>query len=275
MTKTSISTAPQITLDDALASLPTNFRGRLLKAHRGLKAAFVEGNFDACGLRAGRFCEVLLRFLQNELTGTFTPFGTKIPNFKIAAEALAQVPSGKGSDGIRILVPRALLFLYTLRNKRGIGHEGSDIDANQIDASAAVRIADWCMCEIIREYHTLSLEEAQALCDAIMAREFPLVWQVFGKKRVLNTSLSYADQVLLLLYSDPSSAVPAEDLIDWTEHSNPGVFRRDVLTNLHKHRHIEWDRETQMVIIGPKGIARVEASLLNVSGDGVSNRVTS
>jgi hypothetical protein len=156
-----------------------------------------------------------------------------------------------------------------LRNKRGIGHEAGDIDANQIDASAAVRIADWCMCEIVRVYHALSLEEAQALCDAIVAREFPRVWQVFGKKRVLDTSLSYADQTLLLLYSDPSSAVPAEDLIEWTEHSNPAVFRRDVLTKLHRARHIEWDRETHMAIIGPKGIARVEASLLDSSGDGV------
>jgi len=152
---------------------------------------------------------------------------------------------------------------------RGIGHEGGDIDANQIDASAAVRIADWCMCEIVRVYHALSLDEAQALCDAIGAREFPRVWQVFGKKRVLDTSLSYADQTLLLLYSDPSSAVPAEDLIEWTEHSNPAVFRRDVLTKLHMARHIEWDRETHMAIIGPKGIARVEASLLDSSGDGV------
>jgi hypothetical protein len=114
-----------------------------------------------------------------------------------------------------------------------------------------------------------SLTEHIEALRTIVAREFPRVWQVFGKKRVLNASLSYTDQTLLLLYSDPSSAVPAEDLIEWTEHSNPAVFRRDVLTKLHRARHIEWDRDTHMVVIGPKGIARVEASLLNARGDGV------
>ena len=196
--------------------------------------------------------------------------GTKIPNFKNAAEALEQAPVVKAPEGIRILVPRVLSFLYTLRNKRGIGHEGGEVDANQIDASASVRIADWCVCEIVRVYHALSLEEAQTLCDAIVTREFPRVWHVFGKKRVLDRSLSYGDQTLLLLYSDPNSAVATEDLISWTEHSNPAVFRRDVLTKLHKERHVEWDRETQMVLIGPKGIARVETSLLDASLSGSS-----
>jgi hypothetical protein len=254
-----MSTTPKLTLDAALSSIPTAFRDRLLKAYYGLKTAFADGNFDSCGVRAGRFCEVLLRFLQHELTGTSIPFGTKIQNFKLSAEALEQAPAAKAPEGLRILTPRVLSFLYTLRNKRGIGHEGGDVDANQIDASIAMRIADWCMCELIRVYYSISLEEAQALCDAIVARQLPQVWNVFGKKRVLNTSLSYADQTLLLLYSDPDSAVPVEDLVAWTEYSNPAMFRRDVLTRLHKDRLVEWDRGTQMVVIGPKGIERVES----------------
>lgn len=266
------NTDPRLRLDAALAPLPKDFRERLLKAYRGLKTAILEGRFDACGLRAGRFCEVVLRFLQHELTGTFVPFGTKVQNFKIAAEALENAPATKGPDGLRILIPRALLFLYTLRNKRGIGHEGGDVDANEIDAAAAVKIADWCMCEIIRVYHALSLEEAQALCDAVMARQVPQVWNVFGKKRVLNTSLSYGEQTLLLLYSAPDLAVPVEDLVAWTEHSNPTVFRRDVLSRLHKDRFIEWDQETQMVVIGPKGILRVEQSLLAPAQRKASNK---
>jgi hypothetical protein len=256
------NTGSNLTLDSALASLPKDFRQRLLKAYRGLKVAILEGNFDTCGLRVGRFCEVVLRFLQHELTGTFVPFGSKIQNFKLAAEALEQAPAGKAPEGLRILVPRALAFLYTLRNKRGIGHEGGDVDANETDASVAARLADWCVCEIVRVYHALSLEEAQALCDAITTRQLPEVWNVFGKKRVLDTSLSYGEQTLLLLYSDPDVAVAVEDLIAWTEHSNPTVFRRDVLSRLHSERAIEWDRETQMVVIGPKGVRRVEESLL-------------
>ncbi len=249
-------------LEQALAGLPKRFSGRLLKAYSGLKTAFVEGNFDACGLRAGRFCEVLLRFLQHELTGSYTPFGTRLTNFRGECEKLQQLPSSVGVDSIRIIMPRALSFLYTLRNKRGIGHEGGDIDANEIDAVTAVRVADWCLCELIRVFHSISLEEAQAICDVVAKRAQPQIWEVFGRKRVLDTNLGYTDQTLLFLYSDADVAVPAEDLVVWTEHSNPSVYRRDVLSRLHKQRYVEYDKETQMVLIGPRGIERVEDKIL-------------
>jgi hypothetical protein len=256
---------PEVTLDVALGGIVTAFRGRLLKAYNGLKTAYVEGNFDACGLRAGKFCEVLLRWAQEELTGSHTPFGTKLPNFKGECDKLEQTPKAAGHESVRILIPRALSFLYTLRNKRGIGHEGGDVDANEIDGATAVRIADWCVCELIRLYYTISLEEAQGICDAIAKRQLPQIWDVFGKRRVLDPKLSYAQQTLLLLYSSPELAVAMEDLVSWTEHSNAAVYRRDVVSRLHKARLIEYDRDTEMATISPKGIEKVETELISGS----------
>jgi len=222
----------------------------------------MKGDFDACGLRAGRFCETLLRWLQNELTGNYIPFGTKINNFKDECDRLERTPKAAGHESVRILIPRALNFLYTLRNKRGIGHEGGDVNANEIDAATAVRIADWCICELIRLKYTISLEEAQAICDSISERKLPQVWEVFGKKRVLVPGLSYAQQTLLLLYSNPNTAVPVEDLFAWTEYSNFSYYKRDVIMRLHKSRMIEFDEDTQMAVILPPGIAKVENGLL-------------
>jgi len=254
---------PNITLDVALAGMSKGFRDRLIKAYNGLKAAYLDGNFDACGLRAGRFCEVLLRWAQHDLIGSHTPFGTKINNFKDECDKLERTPRAAGHESVRILVPRALSFLYTLRNKRGIGHEGGDVDANEIDAATAVRIADWCVCELIRLYYTVSLEEAQGICDAIAERQLPQVWDVFGKRRVLDPKQSYSNQTLLLLYASPESAIPMEDLVSWTEHSNAAVYRRDVLSRLHRSRLVEYDREVEMVTISPSGIAKVETELLS------------
>src|SRR6185369_4334658 len=98
--------------------------------------------------------------------------------------------------GLRILMPRALVFLYSLRNKRDFGHAGGEVDANQIDSSTAVRLADWCMCELIRVSHTIPMEDAQLICDAISERELPVVWSVLGRKRVLDTSHGYREQTL-------------------------------------------------------------------------------
>lgn len=263
-----MSTQPDtVSLDEALKPIPVTFRGRLLKAYTGLKNAYAESNYDACGLRAGRFCEVLLRWLQAELTTQHIAFGTKIGNFRDECGKLEQTPTSAGDESLRVLIPRALNFLYTLRNKRGIGHEGGDVDANAIDAATAVRIADWCICELVRLKNAISLEEAQALCDAVVHRQQPQVWEVFGNRRVLNSELSYADQTLLLLYST-SDAVPAEDLAKWTEHSNPGMFRRDVLRRLHRSRFLEYDEETQMVALSPKGIERVEVEILDMHSSG-------
>jgi len=255
-----------LTLEQALTAVPPTYRNRLIKSYRELKAAYSEEQYDACGLRAGRFCEVLLRYLQLTLSGNTTPFGTHITNFSDECHKLERVPQAAGPESFRVLIPRALNYLYCLRNKRGIGHVGGDVEANRIDASACVRIADWCVCELIRIVHTLSLEEAQDILDALSARTVPEVWSVLGKKRVLDASLDFASKTLLLLYAEPTAAVAAEDLFQWAEHSNFAVYRRDVLRRLHALRLLEYDLETEMVVISPLGIWRVEALLKTRAG---------
>jgi hypothetical protein len=129
-----------------------------------------------------------------------------------------------------------------------------------------MRIADWCVCELVRVSHSIPLEEAQILCDAMAERRLPVIWDVLGRKRVLNTSLSYRDQTLLLLYTELDIGVPTEDLYEWTEHSRQANYRRDVLSKLHSDRLIEWDRETEMAVISPTGIEDVESRLLSSVG---------
>lgn len=77
-----------------------------------------------------------------------------------------------------------------MRGKRGIGHVGGDVEANEIDATTVVRLCDWIICELIRIYHQMSLEEAQALVYTISERNIPDIWEVAGKKRVLRTGLN-------------------------------------------------------------------------------------
>jgi hypothetical protein len=257
-----MSTAPsEPTLETALSSIPAALQSRLLTRYRELKAAFVNGQYDACGLRAGRLCEVLLRVLQNELTGAYTPLGTKLAAFDQECLKLERLPQTAGVEGLRVIMPRALNFLYTLRNKRGIGHEGGDVDANEIDAATAVRIADWCISELIRVVHAISLEEAQALLDAIAEREVPQVWSVANARRVLDPSLNYREQTLLLLYAE-QGPVAVEDLLAWIEHPRMDNFRTQVLLPLHRARLIEYDRETETAVLSPTGAERVDEQIV-------------
>lgn len=254
--------APKLSLEDALSTIPAVLRKRLVKNYSTLKKQSNRSEHDTIGHQSGKLAEVLLRILQNILTGTHLPLSTRIDNFKIECETLEQTPKTAGPEGLRVLMPRALNFLYTLRNKRDFGHAGGEVDANEIDALTAMRVADWCMCELIRVCHDLPLEDAQLLCDAIAERSLPAIWNVLGRKRVLDTSLSYRDQTLLLLYSDIETGVPTEDLLEWTDHSNRANYRRDVLAKLHRARLIEWDRETEMTVISPTGTIEVENRIL-------------
>lgn len=253
---------PKLSLEKALSSLPVSLGKRLIKNYSTLKTQALESHYDTIGHQAGKLAEVLVRILQDILTGTHVPLSRSLSNFKAECEKLEQTPKSAGPEGLRVIMPRALLFLYTLRNKRDFGHAGGEVDANEIDALTAVRVADWCICELVRVRHNLPLDDAQLLCDAIAERKLPAIWNILGRKRVLDTSLSYRDQTLLLLYTEIETGIPTEDLFDWTEHSHRANYRRDILTRLHRARLIEWDRETEMAIISPTGIDEVENQIL-------------
>jgi hypothetical protein len=152
--------------------------------------------------------------------------------------------------------------MYSIRNKRGIGHVGGDVEANRIDSATLSRTADWVICELIRIYHGFSLEEAQDIVDSLAVRQLPDVWDVGGEKRVLIKGLTSSQEVLLLLYSSVESFVLAEDLCEWVEYSQKSMFRRNILKPLHKKRLIEYDEETEIVYISPLGVKEVEVSIL-------------
>jgi hypothetical protein len=249
-------------LSAALMAVPAIFRPRLIKAYVDLKQNTLEERHDPAGLATGKFCEVALRFLQQKVHGTSTPFGTRITNFSDECRRLTAAPTTSGNDSERVVIPRALDFLYTMRNKRGIGHVGGDVDANGIDIATMARTADWILCELIRINHSVSLEEAQDIVDGISVRQLPIIWEVGGKKRILKDGVKAKDQALLLLYSTSDSAVLLEDLASWVEYSNLGMFKRSIIKALHKQRFLEFDVDSESVILSPKGARYVEENLI-------------
>lgn len=249
-------------LDAALSSIQKIFRAKIIDTYLDLKRNCAEVHHDAAGLAAGKFCEIVLRHIQNTVTSTYIPFNKKIGNFSDECRKIIASPSSTTTESERIIIPRALVFLYTMRNKRGIGHIGGDVDANAIDTAVIARTADWVLCELIRIYHGMSLEEAQDIIDRISVRQLPAIWEVAGKKRVLKKELSARDQVLLILYSTKEAAVLVEDLCEWIEYSNLSVFKSRIIKLLHKDRMVEHDKETDAVLLSPKGVEHVEEHIL-------------
>jgi hypothetical protein len=255
------------TLDTALSGISKQFSKKIANIYLELKkrhsVSHYSHDYDSFGLSVGKFGETILRCLQHHLTSQFIPFGTHISNFQDECQKLSALPRTSGNESLRIIIPRALAFLYTLRGKRGIGHVGGDVDANFIDSSTMGKICDWIMCELIRIFHNLSLEEAQSLIDSISTRTVPDIWEANGKKRVLRSDLNYSQKTLLLAYSESRKSVSARDLFNWSKYSDYSTYVKTILKPLHREDLIEFDEVSDEVVISPLGIREVETSILN------------
>jgi len=247
-------------------NIDIEFKDKMLKSYFDIRERYVkaiyDSSWDTSGLSAGKFCETLLRFLQKELTGSYIPFGQHITNFANECNKLINLSAKNTNESLRIIIPRALIFLYTIRGKRGIGHIGGDIDNNEMDATIIYNTATWIFCEIIRIYHSLSIEEANDYIVMMLEKKLPDIWIIEDKKRVLRKDLNYKQKTLLLLYSDSNTGVLLEDLFLWIEHSNLSYYKRDTINKLHDDKLIEFNKEDEIIYLSPLGIKEVEENIL-------------
>lgn len=258
-----MNTSKSSALERIFSTLQKPFDKSVLDAYLKLKAkfdiAYYSSEYDGAGIAFGKFVEVIIRLVQLEVKGAFTPFGTSISDLSKECRDIIETKGSSASESVRVIIPRSLVFLYTLRNKRGIGHVGGDVDANRVDIKTATQIADWVICELIRIYHHTSLEAAQDIVNGLTEKEIPEVWEIDGKKRILKNGLSSKDKTLLLLYSEVSSFALVEDLYEWIEYSNISLYRQRVLSPLHESRYIEFNKKEDIAFISPLGINYIEA----------------
>lgn len=250
-----------VSFTNLFKSLPPQLVKNLEKSYSQIKTNFAQRRYEPSELNGGKFCEVILRILEWHTTPSksFTPFGTKIRDFGQATrkfESMTAFP-----DSVRFHIPKILNALYDIRNKRGVGHVGGDVDPNLMDALFVVSCADWIMAELVRLFHNISIADAQSIVEALVSKKVSVVWEVAGKKRVLNTKLKYPDRTLLLLFDNYPKPLRDETLCEWTEYSNPGMYRKDLLKPLHKKKLVEYDMNTGDVHLSPTGLRYVEETI--------------
>lgn len=181
-----------------------------------------------------------------------------------ACRQLEQRPADStrvGDRSLRIMIPRLLPVLYEVRSNRGVGHIGGDVDPSFQDAAAVYQMASWVMAELVRIFHQVSIGEAQETVDTLVERKHPIIWEADGIRRVLDPSLSKADQSLLLLYS-VNGWVEESELTKWVEYRNPTQYRDRILVPQHDSRILEYDSKARRVRLTPRGVADVELRLL-------------
>ncbi|HVT95301.1 MAG TPA: hypothetical protein VHD76_20790 [Bryobacteraceae bacterium] len=243
-----------------LGALPESLEEELFEKLREIERNYRERRWEPAELNGGKLCEVAYCILRGHADGTFPAKSHKPSNFYDACVKMEKEPASLGRS-VRIQLPRMLIALYEIRNGRNVGHVGGDVDPNQMDAACVLQMAKWVVAELVRIFHGVKFEEAAALIEAISEREISLIWDAGTVRRVLDNSLSMLEKTLVLLFSS-AQPLSEEQLIKSLEHSNPSVYRRDVLRRAHSDRLIEYDERTKSVKISPLGIKRVEDQIL-------------
>lgn len=246
--------------EDAFSSLPSTLRDDLLAAFNEIIKNFREHRWEPSELNGGKLCEAVFTVAEGYLNGAnYPPRATKPQRFPQACLALeqkyAQVP---GSRSPRILIPRMMVGLYDIRNNRGVGHAGAEVDPNHMDATVVVYMSKWLVAELVRLLHSLSTAEATEIVDGLIEREVAWVWSHEDSKRVLRTGLTWKQQTLVLLLTQ-TGAVAEANLVRWLEHKSTASYRKDVLRPMHRDRLIDYDESKRTIRLLPPGVTAAEA----------------
>lgn len=244
--------------DEALGGLPLELRRELLSTFDDIVGHFRAGRWEPSELNGGKFCEIVHSILRGHVDGAYPKKSSKPKNMVDACKDLEKAAGFPRS--IRIQIPRMLVSLYEIRNNRNVGHVGGEVDPSHMDSVCVLSMARWILADLVRVFHDLSADEATTIVEALSTRDVAAVWDVAGKKRVLDPGLSAHDAMLLLLYG-AAGPVSDGDLIDWLEYGNASRFKSQVLGGAHKKRLVEYDRKAGAVVLSPLGVEYVERHL--------------
>lgn len=241
--------------DSLFSGLPETLRDELMVEYQQIVTNFYEGRWGPSELSAGRFCEVAYTIIRGRADGNYPARGSKPNPFDAKCRALESETSLE--RGLRLLAARILPGLYEIRNNRDSGHIGGEVDSNGMDATYALSASSWILAELIRVFHNTSTDQAEEAVRQISELRTPAIWSNGQIRRVLKDGLKLEEEVLLLTASAGRCTI--DDLIKWTETSNP-TYLRKIVRNLHSQRLIEASEPTD-IHTTPKAAARVRELL--------------
>jgi len=141
-----------------LAGLPEALRDTLLQSYQEIVSNYLHRRWEPSELNGGKFCEVAYCIVAGAIKGSFPTKASKPRNMLEACRLLENEPANSsraGDRSLRLLIPRILPVLYDIRNNRGVGHVGGDVDANHMDAEAVQAMSSWILAELIRIFHAV------------------------------------------------------------------------------------------------------------------------
>lgn len=241
-------------LHQHLSSLPNDLVNALQTEFQKLHQQYFLGQWEPSQLDGGRLAEVVLRIVEFKGTGTFTTIGTQLDRLRIARAAEGNTSL---ADSLRFQIPRSAELILDFRNKRNVGHLGK-IDVNEMDSTIVINAANWIIAELIRLETQMSPSAAQAEIKKIIERKVPIIEEIGGRMKCLDSKLNAKTKVMVFCYKKYPEAMSLDNLMNWTEYSNKGVLRKQ-LEGLNKSGVLDFRND--LAILTKKGLLWVEKNI--------------
>ncbi len=232
--------------DDLVKALQTEFQ----KLHQ----QYFLGKWEPAQLDGGRFAEVVLRIVQYKDTTTYTSIGTQLNRKSIVGSVAKNIVL---PESLRLQIPALAEFVIDFRNNRNSGHLGA-IDVNEMDSTFVLNVANWTVAELIRLETQMSPADAQAEIKKIIERKVPIVEEIGGRLKCLDDKLGAKEKAMVFCYQKYPSELSLDDLVNWTEYSNKGVLRKELMA-LNKDGRLDF--RADMARLTKKGLLWVEKNI--------------
>lgn len=155
-------------------------------------------NWETVGIKSGKFVEAATKCLMAYCAQPIPP----ARQFKAGIELRKlESLSSTYSEIIRIVIPKACLFIYEVVSNRGARHDSDGIDANETDAKAVIPLLSWIISEMIRFsiLGTSNPPNISALVESLSEKICPFSEEIDGRPYVNLDGISATKVGLLLL----------------------------------------------------------------------------
>lgn len=175
---------------------------------------YQEADWETSVLKMGKFVEAIVKSLYI-YCGRTLPRSRKFKVGNIVRE-LEQV-SSQYDDTIRLLIPRACVFIYDIASNRGARHDPDEINPNKMDATVVAPIASWIIAELIRfaSAGSSTPKVTMNLVDGLIEKKFPYFEEIGNRLYINIEELSAQKTGLLLLFFRYPRRIVRKDLIDF------------------------------------------------------------
>lgn len=211
--------------------LPSNLVEELINEFIHIKQQYFLRKWRATELNSARFSECVLRILEFLDGKSVTPLETAIKSSEGVINSISNNISL--DESVRLVIPRLVRVVLDFRNKRDVAHVGGEVNPNQSDSLLVIHSCNWILTELVRKYHSVSIDMASQIVKEINEISIPIINEFDGFVRVLDNKLDASQKTLCILYYKSPEKIQDKKLFEWVGYSNLPNFKSRILKKLH------------------------------------------